>query len=922
MPSRNLAKKPESKRYQPNQIDLENKNSSHSLVVELTGKNKLVLEIGTSTGYITKILKERGNRVIGVEIDKEAGEMAKPYCESIIIGDAEELDLDSYINPASIDVILLADILEHLRWPDGLLGKIRKYLKPEGYLVISLPNVAHGDLLLNLLNGDFRYTSVGLLDKTHLRFFGRKNIIDIFNNFGYIIEDLHEVKVPVGSTELRLNSSKLPPELLKFVSSLPDSDVYQFVFKAIPSENPSNEVIPSVDFNKAISISLEDILRQHESQVASISKQIEQANESIAQLQRNLLDREKQIAEMQKSIIWQTTMRFHNSFVERALPQGGRSRRWYDLGLKGGRMLVNEGPSSLWRNFRNNTKKNDTVKDDYEIWIRNNEPTNLELKLLREKSKKFMYRPKISILTPVWNVDEKWLRLAIESVLNQTYENWELCVVDGGSKKPHVKKILNEYLKRDCRIKAKFLLNNKGISENSNECLSIATGDFLVFLDHDDELAPFALYEVVKLLNCRPELDFIYSDEDKIDTTGKRLEPFFKPDWSPDMFLSFPYVVHLTVIRRSLIEKIKGFRKSFDGSQDYDLFLRALEHVNERNIAHISKILYHWRTLPTSAASSADAKPYAYISSKNALKDAMKRRSIEIEEVSDAFSVWSFRIKYKINGNPKVTIIIPTKDNINILKTCVNSILNKTRYQNYNILLVDNQSVADETFKYYEDIKDNPKINIIKYDEPFNYSAINNFAISKTDFEYILLLNNDTEVISEDWLTAMLEHAQRKEVGAVGAQLIFPDNTIQHCGVILKDGGALHMYYKCLDRPGYFGTIDTIRNCSAVTAACMLTKKSVFQEVGGLDETFEVAFNDVDYCLKLRQKGYLIVYTPYAKLYHHESRTRGIEDVKNKRFLMEQEELKKKWGDIYGVDPYFNPNLISDKRGVSINIVI
>jgi len=567
------------------------------------------------------------------------------------------------------------------------------------------------------------------------------------------------------------------------------------------------------------------------------------------------------------------------------------------------------------------------VRDDYELWILKNEPKKEDLKRMAEECKKFKYSPKISIIMPTWNTEEKWLRKAIESVLNQVYDNWELCIADGGSTKPHVRRVLEEYARKDRRIKVKFLPENLGIAGNSNEALKLATGEFVAFLDHDDELAPFALYEVVKLLNEKPDLDFIYSDEDKIDEKGRRRDPFFKPDYSPDMFLSCNYICHLSVIRKSLVDKVGGFRLGYDGSQDYDLFLRVLEHTDK--IAHIPKILYHWRMIRTSAASSTSAKPYAYEAAKKALADAMRRRGIEIEGVYDGLWLGSYRIKYKIKGNPKVSIIIPTKDKVEVLKRCIDSILNKTTYQNYEIVIVDNNSQEEKTFEYYETIKDNPKIRILEYKKPFNFSAINNYAVSKVDSEFILFLNNDTEVITPEWLSAMLEHAQRREVGAVGAKLLYPNNTIQHAGVILGLGagpsrvaGHSHKYLPN-SFPGYYYRPHIIQNLSAVTAACMLTKKSLFEEVGGFDEVnLPIAFNDVDYCLKLREKGFLIVYTPYAVLYHHESLSRGYEDTpeKQERFLKEVKYMREKWGSILDNDPYYNPNLTGDREDFSIRM--
>ncbi len=555
-------------------------------------------------------------------------------------------------------------------------------------------------------------------------------------------------------------------------------------------------------------------------------------------------------------------------------------------------------------------------EEAYKLWIEKNEPKEKDLIEMKKEIDKFKYKPKISIIMPTWNPEEIWLKKAIDSVINQIYENWELCIADGGSNEPHVKKVLKMYFEKDKRIKIKFLEKNLGIAGNSNEALKLATGDFIGLLDHDDELAPFALYEVVKLLNKNPEIDFIYSDEDKINEEGKRVKPFFKPDYSPDMFLSYNYIAHFTVIRKSLIDKVKGFRLGYDGSQDYDLFLRVLECTDK--IAHIPKILYHWRMTKTSAATSTSAKPYAYEAAKRALKDAMERRKVEIEGVFDGLKIGTYRVKYKINGSPEVSIIIPTKDKVEVLRECIESILAKTEYKHFKIFIVDNNSQEKKTFDYYETIKNHPKIKILEYNKPFNFSAINNFAVSKVDTEFILFLNNDTKVITSEWLSAMVEHIQRKEVGAVGAKLLYPDNTIQHAGVILGLGageyriaGHSHKHIKD-SKNGYFYRPHVIQNLSAVTGACMLTKRSLFIEMGGFDEkNLSIAFNDVDYCLKLRNKGYLIVYTPYAVLYHYESLSRGYEDTpeKEQRFLKEMEYMFKKWGEILENDPYYNPNL-------------
>lgn len=565
------------------------------------------------------------------------------------------------------------------------------------------------------------------------------------------------------------------------------------------------------------------------------------------------------------------------------------------------------------------------ARSQYWRWIEKNEPNEEELSAISVEGKNFNYRPKISIIMPTFNTDELYLRAAIESVLKQTYDNWELCIADGGSTVSWIKTILEEYVKIDSRIKVVFLKQNRGIAGNSNRALALANGEFVGFLDHDDAIAPFTFYEIIKILNMKRGFDIIYSDEDKIDEHGRRSSPFFKPDWSQDMFLSCNYPIHITILRKKLLDDLHGFKEGYNGSQDYDLLLRATEVVKETKIAHIPKVLYHWRTISTSTAASSGAKPYAYEAAKKALADAMYRRGIEFDEITDGLWQGSYRIKYKIIGNPRISIIIPTKDKRDLLERCIDSIIMKTAYLNYEILLIDNQSRESETFCYYNELKKNQKVRLLYFDDAFNYSAINNFAVSNSDSEFILFLNNDTEVISPEWLGAMIGHIQRPEVGAVGAKLLFPSGLIQHCGVILGYGDppiAGHHYCKYPNCNGYGGVINTIRNFSAVTGACMMTKRSLFVEVGGLDEkNLAVSLNDVDYCLRLRERGYHIVYTPYATLYHHESMSRGYDDTpENKlRFQREIKHFRGRWGAmIDNRDPYYNPNLSLDRADFSI----
>lgn len=594
----------------------------------------------------------------------------------------------------------------------------------------------------------------------------------------------------------------------------------------------------------------------------------------------------------------------------------------------GQRILRNEGLCPLVRQTVEHFKVIGKYRSAYSTYLKKHQLNESDIKTMKALIKSFKYSPKISIITPVYNVDKNLLEKAIISVINQVYENWELCLVDDASTKPHIRYILEKYEKKDSRIKVKFLEENGGISNASNEALSIATGEFAGFLDHDDELSINALFEVIKLLNEHLDADMIYSDEDHIKSNGKFIDPNFKPDWSPDLFLSSMYTCHFGVYRRQLIDDVGGFRKGFEGSQDYDLVLRLTEKTDR--IYHIPLILYHWRKTPGSTANRYQSKGYADINARRALEDALKRRNIKGDILPGRFP-GLFNVRREIIGNPSVSIIIPTKDNVDMLKKCIESIRKRTDYENYEIIIIDNNSKDPHTIEYLESVSKTHSVRVLRYENPFNFSAINNHAAKNSHSEYILFLNNDTEVITSVWLSAMLEHAQRNEVGAVGCKLLYPDKTIQHAGIILGirgekgiPGVAGHSHKHLPNEArGYFHRPHMIQNLSAVTAACMMIRKGIFEEAGGFDEKLALAFNDVDLCLNLRKKGYLIVYTPCAELYHHESLSRGYENSPDKimRFSEEFRYMREKWGQLIDQgDPYYNPNLSLEYEDFRIKI--
>lgn len=573
------------------------------------------------------------------------------------------------------------------------------------------------------------------------------------------------------------------------------------------------------------------------------------------------------------------------------------------------KILFGEGPSALWRVTL--MRNRDPLQYQFDRWLKHNTLTDEDIERLRAEAAALKFRPVISILTPVYNVDKIWLDKAIESVRAQVYPEWELCLADDASTESHVRETLEYYAALDPRIKVTFLEENQGISGASNAALALAGGEFVGLLDNDDELTPDALYEVAKLLGEHPDADMVYSDEDKLDMEGGRLEPFFKPDWNPDQFFCHMYTCHFGVYRREIVERIGGFRIGFEGSQDYDLVLRLIEETG--NIFHIPKILYHWRKIPGSTAERYDVKD-SDKPSLMAIEEAVIRRNPDAT-VEKGLRPGTFRVRAPISGDPLVSIIIPTKDNAALLKACVESVIAGADYPNYEILVVDNMSREPDTKAYLRSLEGRERCRVIPYAAPFNFAAINNEAAREARGDFLLFLNNDTEVMSGEWLVPMLEFAQRPDVGAVGARLLYRDNAIQHAGIILGVGGiANHAFYNFPPgREPYFGLTDVIRDCSAVTGACMMVRRQVFEELGGFDEAnCPIAFNDVDLCLRMREKGYLVVYTPYAVLYHHESVSRGKKKDPEGKYML------KRWGTLIENDPYYNPNFSRERFDFSL----
>ncbi len=547
----------------------------------------------------------------------------------------------------------------------------------------------------------------------------------------------------------------------------------------------------------------------------------------------------------------------------------------------------------------------------------------------RQRETNFGRAVKFSILVPLYNTPEKFLRQAVESVTAQTYAGWELCLADGSdAEHADVGRICREYMAKDDRIRYRKLRRNQGISGNTNACLDMATGEYIALFDHDDVLHPSVLYEYMKVI-CGKGADYIYCDEATFQgnkTIDDMITLHFKPDYAPDNLRANNYICHFSAFDRKLLECMPLFRSEFDGSQDHDMILRLTSRA--KCVVHVPKLLYYWRSHAGSVASDINAKSYAIEAAKGAVAASLRAQGFDHFEITSTKAFETiFRIKYEIQGNPLVSIIIPNKDHLGDLQRCILSILEKSTYDHYEIIVVENNSVSDEIFEYYKKIQQNANIQVVTYEGEFNYSKINNLGVEHAKGEYILLLNNDTKVISLDWIEELLMYAQRRDVGAVGAKLYYEDRTIQHAGVVLGLGQhrtAGHSHYRVSSNNlGYMGRLCYAQNVMAVTGACLMMKNALFQELGGLDENLAVSLNDVDLCVRAWKAGYVNVFTPFAELYHFESISRGLDDTgeKAQRYDRESEAFRAKWKDLLVQgDPYYNPNFSLDRSDFALKI--
>ena len=568
----------------------------------------------------------------------------------------------------------------------------------------------------------------------------------------------------------------------------------------------------------------------------------------------------------------------------------------------------------------------------YAPWFEKHRISDKELEMQRQT--KLSRQPLISIAVPAYQTPTDFLAQMIDSLIAQSYANWELCIANGSPSDAKMSALLADYAKRDKRVRYVDITGEQGIAENTNAALAMATGDFIGLLDHDDLLAPNALFEVAKTINGNDTFDVIYTDEDKVTTDlTEHFQPHFKPDLNIDLLRSNNYICHFFVVRKSLAKTVGGFRKEFDGAQDYDFIFRCIEEA--RAVAHIPQVLYHWRTHRDSTADNPASKMYAFEAGRRAIKEHLKRQG-QVGEVTHTKDFGFYKVTYPVKDNPLVSIIIPNKDQSEMLKMCIDSIYELSTYTNFEILIIENNSTEDKTFAYYEELKQRDNILVLQWGEEngshsfaqpphngFNYSAINNFAVQSAKGEYVLFLNNDIKVITPNWIEELLGNVQRSEVGIVGGRLYFPDDTIQHAGIIVGIGGIAGHAFLGMNRvrTGYLHKAAIQQDLSAVTAACMIMKKSIFEELGGFEEELTVAFNDVDLCLRTVASGYLVVYNPGVEMYHYESKSRGAEDseAKVRRFQTEIEYMRTNWIDLLKAgDPNYNKNLTLSKWNYSL----
>jgi GT2 family glycosyltransferase/SAM-dependent methyltransferase len=870
---------------------------------------RTVLDAGCAKGFLVEALRDRGVEAYGIDASEYAiscvRDDVKPYCKVGSI--TEELDRD-------YDLITCLEVLEHLPLADSI-NAMANLCRHTGDIVFSSSPTNAGEA-------------------THINIHPPEWWAERFAQQSFYRDVDYDASYVAWWT-VRLRRSRDPlPRIIGELERLYARTLFESRERAEIVLRQERELEEGTAEIARLREALEKATTEVERELGPSRAQVDELITALSQSESVIVDTERRRAEAERrraeaERIAEDMRRIEQSpsyraarkvsrGIRRVLPAESRRGRLATTGVHGVVLLGDQGPAALARRLRERMRNrslatpnlmtpsemqaaalfDEAGQQEYEKWLVGSAPTGRDLARMRELSREFASRPLVSIVMPAYNSDESWLREAIQSVREQAYENWELCIAEDCSPDPRVREVLQEEASFDSRVKLVFREQNGGIAQASNSALEIATGDWVGLLDHDDLLQPHALYRMVEQINAEPDADLIYSDEDKLFPDGRRGMPFFKPDWSPDLLTSINYVCHFTVIRKSVLDAVGGFRAGYDGSQDHELFLRITD--GGARVSHVPDILYTWRMLPGSSALNPDAKPRAAVARRQAIEESVQRRGLSATVERAAQPGW-YHVRYPLRGTPRVSIIIPTRDRVDLLRACVESIQQVSTYRDVRVVIIDNDSRDPQTLEYLR----NPDFTVIPHPGNFNYAAIMNHGVRALDplpDEHLLFLNNDMEVRTPDWVEAMLEQSQRPEVGAVGCRLLYPDGTPQHEGVVIGMGGTANN----IDFSGYFGLGLLVRDVGAVTGAAMMMRRSTFEEIDGFDETLRVAFNDVDLCMRLRQHGYRVVYTPLAELLHFESASRG-----RMHPFEDEARFAERWGSGDDLtDPFGNRNVL------------
>lgn len=880
---------------------------------------RTVLDAGCAMGYLVAALRDRGVEAYGVDISEYAiskvREDVRPFCRVASLTEAFPNDLLQHY-----DLVVTIEVLEHLYAEDGKKAIANLCKCADTVLFSSTPDDFEERTHVNVQQREYwarLFFEQGFTDDINYRPRYLTPYASLFRKNTDMVRQIEDYERNIRMTEGEnaKNTAYLNQAVQDKETHIQNLTItHDTECKAWNAQESEYIRVQQELENKNASKKKE--IKKIEQELAHYKEHYQAIAARNAALERQLAEAQNAYNVISNAFFWKITKpaRVIADWIKMLL----RKVAVFRLMNKGLRCLHENGWRYTWAKVRNK------VKNQQNAAALLKKPLFTESELAEQRKHQFPKSIKFSIVVPLFNTPEKFLREMIQSVIDQTYANWELCLADGSDAEHGlVEKICRQYAKKDSRIKYKKLEKNLGISGNTNACLEMASGDYIGLFDHDDLLHPAALYEVMRAI-CEQDADFIYTDELTFSgNTSNIITAHFKPDYAPDNLRANNYICHFSVFSDKILENVKGFRSEYDGSQDHDFILRATECA--KKIVHIPEILYYWRSHPNSVAADINSKPYASIAGRKAVHDHIARHNMEsIVESTKAFPAM-YRVEYSLKEKPLISIIIPNKNHIEDLRKCVNSILNKSTYPSYEIIIVDNDSDEMVVEDYYKALKQNEKIRIVSWNKKFNFSAICNYGVGFAKGRYVVLLNNDTEVITESWLEEMLMYAQRQDVGAVGAKLYFANNTIQHAGVVLGMGRhrtAGYIFSKVdKENLGYMGRLCYAQNLSAVTFACVMIPRHVWDEVGGLDESFAVAFNDVDMCMRIRKAGYLIVWTPYAELYHYESKSRGLEDTleKKKRFEGEVKRFQERWkAELAAGDPYYNPNLSLDREDFSL----